>query len=298
MTPGVTVDRVVAFDSGEERGMGMVRDGRIHPLTKYAHPEFADQITDLFYRDWANDQVDWRTGSGGPRLAEATLLAPIRASAKIMCQVVNYAEHGKEASIAPPSRPFFFLCPGSSVIGANETILAHSQSAALDFEVELAVVIGRAGRNISREVALDHVGALMVANDVSYRDLQFNRGFEDLNLRFGRNWTHGKGLDGSCVLGPWLTMVGSRAEAARPRRLECFVNGELRQSASTDEMIFDVEELISAASQGMTLACGDVILTGTPAGVGLADQRFLAPNDVVRSCIEGLGYAENSVASV
>ena len=217
MTRGEAADRVVAFDSGEERGMGLVRDGRIHPLTKYLHAEFADQITDRFYRDWANDQVDWRTDGGGPGLAEVTLLAPVRASAKIMCQVVNYAEHGREASIAPPSRPFFFLCPGSSVIGANQSILAHSQSAAVDFEVELAVVIGRAGRNIPRETALDHVGALMVANDVSYRDLQFNRGFEDLNLRFGRNWTHGKGLDGSCVLGPWLTMVTFASRSCPPQ---------------------------------------------------------------------------------
>ena len=292
-------DRVAVFVADELRGVGVVRGENIFPLKRYSDKVHNEQLAvDRFFLDWDAAEVDWTTEDSSAPISGVTLQAPVRKSGKILCQVVNYAEHGEEASIAPPSRPFFFLRPQTSVLGPFHEIQAHHQSRAIDFEAEFAVVIGRTGRNIHVERSLDHVGALMVANDVSYRDLQFNRGHEDLNRRFGRNWTHGKGLDGSCALGPWLSIMRSPDDITRPRRIECRVNDELRQSATTEEMIFGVAQLISAASQGMTLECGDVILTGTPAGVGLADDRFLSPGDVVRTSIEGLGSLENTVQAV
>lgn len=228
----------------------------------------------------------------GLELADVTVLPPYLDDARIMCQVVNYVDHSAETEILPPSTPFFFTKPSTAVVGTGAPILLHAASEKADYEVELAVIIGRAGRNIGLESAMSHVAGYLIVNDVSYRDLQFNERAPELNKWFGRNWTKGKGLDGSCVLGPWITGT-EEIEDPYALRLQCLVNGAMRQNALAGEMLIRIPELIVEASLGTTLRPGDIISTGTPGGVGLSDGRFLCTGDEVVGRIDGLGMITN-----
>jgi len=227
-------------------------------------------------------------------IAAAPLVAPYVPGAKILCHVVNYAAHGAEAAVAPPEQPFFFLKPGSSVIGPRDHLVAHRWSTQMDYEVELAIVIGRPGRDIPAERAYEHVAGYTVLNDISYRDLQFNRAAPNLSTRYGQNWTQGKGLDASCPLGPWITLTDELAKPY-PLSIRAWVDGELRQDGTTVDQIFRVPELIEHISRGMTLQPGDVIATGTPAGSGIADGSYLKVGQTVRCEVEGLGVLLNEV---
>jgi 2-keto-4-pentenoate hydratase/2-oxohepta-3-ene-1,7-dioic acid hydratase in catechol pathway len=174
--------------------------------------------------------------------------------------------------------PLLFFKPPSAVIGPGAAILVPPQSQRVEHEAELAAVIGRRGRWISPEEALHHVFGYTVANDVTARDLQFR----------DSQWTRGKGFDTFCPLGPWIETDFDPADAL----ITCHVNGEMRQMASTRDMVFSVRQLIAFASSVMTLEPGDILLTGTPAGVGL-----LLPGDTVEVTIEGLGALSNPVAA-
>ena len=157
----------------------------------------------------------------------------------------------------------------------------------VDWEVELAVVIGRAGRNISRGAAVDHIFGYTVANDVTARDLQFLD---------GKQWYRGKSLDTFCPLGPWIVTADELADA-RGLRLTLRVNGVTKQDASTDELLFPVPEIVASASAGRTLLPGDVILTGTPAGVGFTrtPPEYLKDGDVVEAEIDRIGVLRNQI---
>jgi 2-keto-4-pentenoate hydratase/2-oxohepta-3-ene-1,7-dioic acid hydratase in catechol pathway len=209
-------------------------------------------------------------------LADVRLLAPVTPG-KIICVGRNYAEHAKEQHAEVPEIPLLFLKPPSAVIGPGATILLPPQTQQVEHEAELAVVIGQRGRWIQPGDAIDHVLGYTVGIDVTARDLQRRDG----------QWTRGKGFDTFCPLGPWIETEFDPADAM----ITCRVNEELRQMASTRDMIFTVRNLIAFASSIMTLEPGDVILTGTPAGVGL-----LTPGDVVTATIEGVGELSNPVA--
>lgn len=210
-------------------------------------------------------------------LQEVKLLAPVQPS-KIVCVGRNYAEHAREHDAEVPEVPLLFLKPPSAVIGPGETILLPPQSQQMEHEAELAVVIGQRGRWIPTEEALHYVLGYTIANDVTARDLQRRDG----------QWTRAKGFDTSCPLGPWIETDFDPADAL----ITCHVNGELRQMASTRDMVFNIRQLIAYASSVMTLEPGDLLLTGTPAGVGL-----LLPGDVVEITIAGLGTLRNPVAA-
>lgn len=227
-------------------------------------------------------------------LAEVELLPPVDAENKVLCQVVNYRAHGQEANIKPPAKPFFFYKPYSSLATDGSPLHEIGASEKLDFECELAMVIGRPAKNVPLDRAMDYVAAYTVMNDVSYRDLQFNEDAPSLNASFGRNWTKGKGLDGACVIGPWLTTAD---EVGDPYRLELttHVNGELAQAAQAGEMLLRLPQLVQEASVGATLHPGDVIATGTPAGVGLGTTRYLHAGDEVVCRVSGLGELRNRV---
>lgn len=229
-------------------------------------------------------------------LEDADLGAPYVPGAKILCHVVNYSEHGAEADIEPPARPFFFTKPPSSVVGPHDPIVRHRWSELMDYEVELAAVIGRPGRNIPAEQAHEHVAGYTVVDDVSYRDLQFNSDAPDLGKRYGQNWTQGKGLDGSCPIGPWITLA-DELDDPYPLGLRSWVDGELRQDATTEQQIFRVPALVEFASRGMTLWPGDVIATGTPAGSAIADGAYLRVGQTVRCEVDGLGALVNEVVA-
>jgi 2-keto-4-pentenoate hydratase/2-oxohepta-3-ene-1,7-dioic acid hydratase in catechol pathway len=204
------------------------------------------------------------------------LLAPVLPG-KIICVGRNYAEHAREHNAEIPELPLLFLKPPSAVIGPGDTILLPPQSQRVEHEGELAVVIGREGRWISPENAPDYIFGYTLGIDVTARDLQRKDG----------QWTRGKGFDTFCPLGPWIETAFDPSDAM----LTCHVNEEMRQMASTRDMLFTVRQIVAFISSVMTLLPGDVILTGTPAGVGP-----LLAGDEVRVTVEGIGTLRNRVA--
>jgi len=223
--------------------------------------------------------------------AGAKLLAPIpRPARNIVCVGLNYAEHASESRVTTgiPEVPVYFTKPPSTVIGPDAAIPWHGHvSRRIDWEVELVAVIGRRGRDITEDQALAFVFGYTVGNDITARDLQARH----------QQWYKGKGLDGFCPLGPWI-VTADEIPDPQALRLQLRVNGEPKQDARTDDMIFSVAKLISAWSQGMTLEPGDLLMTGTPSGVGFARKppEYLQPGDVVEAEIDAIGLLRNTVA--
>jgi len=212
-------------------------------------------------------------------LADVRLLSPILPS-KVVCVGRNYVEHAAEHNVELPKEPLLFLKPSTSVIGPGDSIRLPVQAKQVEHEAELAVVIGVAGaRRVSREHAMASVFGYTCGNDVTARDLQ----------RADGQWTRAKGFDSFCPLGPWIETE------LEPSVLEvrCEVNGEVRQLGHTKDMVFDVPTLVSYVSHVMTLLPGDVILTGTPAGV-----EPIVAGDTVDVRIEGVGTLTNRVVNL
>jgi 2-keto-4-pentenoate hydratase/2-oxohepta-3-ene-1,7-dioic acid hydratase in catechol pathway len=219
---------------------------------------------------------------GSPRLG-----APLAGVGKLVGIGLNYRDHAQEAGMAQPAEPVIFMKAATAIAGPNDPLPIPPDSRKTDWEVELAVVIGSPARRVSRQAALAHVAGYCVANDVSERAYQLER---------GGTWDKGKSFDGFAPLGPWLV---TRDEVADPQALPLWLelNGEPRQSGNTGSMIFGVAELVSYVSHVMTLLAGDVILTGTPAGVGMGCKppRYLLPGDRLRLGVEGLGEQRYAV---
>lgn len=227
-------------------------------------------------------------------LAGLQLLAPLpRPRRNVWCVGRNYHAHAQElqASVFKDSAantaswPIVFTKVPECVVGPHDEVQLPGEavSAQIDYEAELAVVIGTGGKNIARGDALRHVYGYTIVNDVTARDVQMRH----------QQWDMGKSFDTFCPMGPWIATADS-FDGTRTR-VRCWVNGELRQDGPTEHMIFDIPTLIETVSRGITLYPGDVIATGTPAGVGmgLTPPRFLQPGDVVRIEVEGLGRIEN-----
>ena len=230
-------------------------------------------------------------------LASVKLLSPILNPEKIFCAAVNYASHGKEQATKPPEAPYFFTKFRNAIAGPNDPIVLPRASKKVDWEVELAAVIGRRGKYIPRSEALEYVAGYTVANDVSYRDLLFHEALETKPDVQGLNWVKGKGLDGALPLGPWL-VTSDELKTPRGLGLSLSVNGVVKQDSNTSEMIFGVEDMVEYLSQGMTLEPGDIITTGTPAGVAaFSGGPYLKEGDVVQAEIEGIGALKNPVVA-
>jgi 2-keto-4-pentenoate hydratase/2-oxohepta-3-ene-1,7-dioic acid hydratase in catechol pathway len=240
--------------------------------------------------DRARRAVDSVTSTPGAvlRLSEVRILAPIPRPPKIMCIGVNYADHAAEAGRALPRWPSVFMKAPSAVVGPGEPIVRPPTTERLDYEVELAVVIGRTAKAVPREEAMAHVAGYTIMNDVSARDLQLGK---DGGIILGKNF------DTSAPLGPCLTLVDEITDPT-DLRLRTWVNGELRQDGTTHNLIFDIPALISFLTRQLTLEPGDVIATGTPAGVGLGmdPQVWLQPGDAIQMEIDGIGVLMNHVA--
>ena len=227
------------------------------------------------------------------RLSDVDLRAPLpRPRRNVWCVGRNYHAHAKELSASvfkdndanPESWPIVFTKVPECVVGPRaQVLLPVGVSAQIDYEAELGVVIGKTGKNIARGAAMDHVFGYTVINDVTARDVQMRH----------QQWDMGKSFDTFCPMGPWI--VTADAFDGTRTRVRCWVNGELRQDGPTENMIFDIPALIETISRGITLYPGDVIATGTPAGVGMGmtPPRYLATGDVVRVEVEGLGSIEN-----
>ena len=227
-------------------------------------------------------------------LRAVCLLAPIpRPRKNVMCLGLNYADHAAESLAAHgrplelPQHPVVFTKAVTSVTAHGADIVVDSTlTTQLDWEVELAVIIGRGGRRIPKEHALEHVFGYTVLNDLSARDLQFRH----------KQYFLGKSLDGACPMGPWIVTAD---EIPDPQQLDlcCRVNGEVKQASNTRHQIFSVAEVIAVLSRSMSLEPGDIIATGTPAGVGFArtPPEFLQPGDIVECEVSDIGTLRNRI---
>jgi 2-keto-4-pentenoate hydratase/2-oxohepta-3-ene-1,7-dioic acid hydratase in catechol pathway len=223
-------------------------------------------------------------------LKSVKLLAPIpRPEKNIFCIGKNYAEHAIEMGSAEdiPEHPMVFTKAPTTVVGHNAEVLSHSDiTNQLDYEGELAVVIGKQGSAISREDALEYVFGYTILNDITARDIQSKH----------KQFFLGKSLDTSCPIGPWI-VHHSAIEDPNNLNIQTYVNGELRQNSNTSNFIFDIQEIISVLSKGMTLEPGDIIATGTPAGVGkgFKPPKYLKGDDIIKIDIEKIGFLQNTI---
>jgi len=221
-----------------------------------------------------------------PIVAPGTRLSvPWHGLSKFVCIGLNYKDHAAEAKMALPTEPILFLKAGSALTGPNDPLVLPQGAARADWEVELGVVIGTRARCVSEDDALSHVAGYCVVNDVSERAFQLER---------GGTWDKGKGCDTFGPVGPWLVTAD---EVPDPQKLALWleVSGERMQDGTTADMVFGVAQIVSYVSRFMTLEPGDLIATGTPAGVGMGRQRFLQPGDTLRLGIAGLGEQSTTV---
>jgi acylpyruvate hydrolase len=220
-------------------------------------------------------------------MARISHLPPSAQPGKIICLGLNYRDHAKEFDSAPPSYPTLFARYASSLIGHGQPLVRPRVSNDLDYEGELVLILGRGGRHIAQENALDHVFGYSVFNDASIRDYQ---------LRTSQ-WTVGKNFDGTGAFGPWVVTADALPSGATGLMLETRLNGEVMQRASTSDMIFGVAQTIAIVSEGMTLDAGDVIVMGTPSGVGYGRKPpvYMKPGDVCEVSIERIATLRNTV---
>jgi acylpyruvate hydrolase len=220
-------------------------------------------------------------------LASVTLLPPISHPEKIVCIGLNYRDHSAESGFKQPDFPTVFGRFNSSLIGHDDAIIKPPQSEQLDYEGELVAIIGKAVRHVSEAKALDHVIGYSVFNDASIRDYQFK----------APQWTPGKNFDNTGAFGPCFVTADALPQGCAGLKLETRLNGQVVQSASISDMVFSVAKLVSILSSFMTLKPGDVIVTGTPSGVGLARKPplWMKPGDVVEVEIEKIGLLRNPI---
>jgi 2,4-didehydro-3-deoxy-L-rhamnonate hydrolase len=261
--------RLVSFDGG----FGQVVDDHVQPLAG----ELFDVLADPTLARADGDPIP---------LTEVTLLAPVPAPRKIICIGLNYRDHAAETGKPVPTEPLMFAKFATSLVGDGAVVDVPTIVEDLDWEAELAVVIGRGGRDIPVEDALDHVAGYACANDLSARVLQ----------RRGGQWTRGKAIDGFLPMGPWL-VTADEVPGPQSLAIGCTVNGEVVQDGTTAAMVFGVAELIAEITKTLTLEPGDIICTGTPPGVGAAmdPPRFLHDGDEVTVTIEGLGTLTTTI---
>lgn len=284
--------RFVALRLDGRSALGVVEAEEVRVLP----PEFGDLVSVAEGGPSARAGIESLLRSGTGRsvpFGQAELLSPIgRFRRNVLCTGWNYWEHFEEGrahrpDVERPLAPTFFTKSPDAVIGPRDPIAFDPDlSAKWDYEAELAVVIGTTGRSIPRERALDHVFGYTLANDVSTRDLQ---------RRHGGQWFKGKSIDGTCPLGP--VVVTPEEIDLGTARIQCLVNGETRQDARVAQMAFPLAELIAELSLGMTLHAGDVLLTGTPSGVGNARKPpvYLQEGDEVVVRLAGIGELRNRV---
>ncbi len=220
---------------------------------------------------------------------DISFLPPLARPSKIICVGLNYADHTKESNFAQPDYPTLFFRVATSLVGHGRPMVrpAVTDSEGLDFEGEIAAVIGKGGRHISPADALSHVAGYSLFNDGSVREYQFKT----------PQWTVGKNFDGTGAFGPDLVTADELPLGVKGLRLETVLNGQVVQSASTDEMVFDVASVISIVSQAITLEAGDVIVTGTPSGIGWArsPKLLMKAGDICEVRVEGIGILRNTI---
>lgn len=285
--------KLVTFEQAGRIGIGLLRDDQIIDLTALA-PDMVGLI-ELGEQGAARARAMAGVAVTFIPLTDVKLLAPIHEPRRnVMCVGKNYAEHTRESyeargeNVEAIDYPVIFTKTTTCINGPYDDIPYNATvSEKIDYEAELAVIIGRRVKNATREEAQAAVFGYTVLNDVTARDLQ------TLHKQFFK----GKSLDGSCPIGPWIVTADEIADPYA-LRITCRVNGELRQDSTAETMTFDIPTIIGHLSRGMTLLPGDIIATGTPSGVGFAMKPpvFLRPGDVVECAIEGIGAIRNRIA--
>jgi len=281
--------RFLTFRQGWQHGLAVSdADGTLHGALAH-EPGFPGPLAGLLALG------PEALGAAGRRLLECrtlseqdiTVLPPLPAPPKIICVGLNYLDHSREGGFEPPSFPTLFARFPTSLAGHRSPLVRPRVSKQLDYEGELVAVIGRGGRHIEKAAALEHVAGYSIFNDGSVRDYQMRT----------PQWTAGKNFDGTGGFGPWLVTADELPPGARGLKLRTRLAGQLVQSASTADLIFDVATLIALISEVLTFEPGDVLVTGTPAGVGAArkPKLFMKPGDVCEVEIERIGTLVNPV---
>jgi 2-keto-4-pentenoate hydratase/2-oxohepta-3-ene-1,7-dioic acid hydratase in catechol pathway len=299
--------KLVTYASAEGPRAGMVIGEQVLDVAK-ATGHAADQTMLGILADWAAAQGRLAKAAASPGGGQplTKLLAPILWPSAIYCAGANYADHAAEmarASGRTPEpdphtlglKPWHFLkAPRSTLAASGDTVRITGLSKTMDWEVELAAVIGRAAKNVPLASALDYVAGYTIANDLSARDMGRRPHVPD-TAPFKFDWVGHKNFDGSCPLGPWIVPAHDIPDPQK-LGLKLWVNDVIKQDSNTGQMIFTLAEQIEHLSSRITLQPGDVILTGTPAGVGAARPEFLKPGDVVKLWIENIGTLSNTMA--
>ena len=253
-------------------------------------PKYPGSIPDLVVRGGDALASAARSLAGGPALEGGRIeyLPPFPTPPKIICLGLNYADHAAEGGFKPPSYPTIFARFASSLVGHGAPLIRPRVSTQFDYEGELVAVVGRGGRHISREAALDHICGYSIFNDASVRDFQMKT----------PQWTVGKNFDGTGAFGPAFVTADELPRGAAGLSLQTRLNGKIMQSASTTQMIFDVVTTVALITEALTLEAGDVLVMGTPSGIGMArtPQIFMKAGDVCEIEIEGLGILRNPIA--
>ena len=282
--------RLTNFERGGHSRPGVVIDGFIFEIPH------ASSVQEIITQGTLEQAAGMNTRqSKGIEISRVKLRAPILSPDKILLAAVNYKAHGADQKATPPEEPYFFTKFKSCIIGNEDPIIIPRNSGKVDWEAELAVVIGKKCKYVKRKEAMQYVAGYTIANDISYRDLQLPEKAPGSTNNLGPNWVKGKALDSAFPLGPWLV---TSDDVADPQRLSISltVNGVERQAASTEDMVHPVAELIEYLSDGITLLPGDIISTGTPAGVAAFTKApYLKDGDIVRATIQGIGTLTNPV---
>jgi 2-keto-4-pentenoate hydratase/2-oxohepta-3-ene-1,7-dioic acid hydratase in catechol pathway len=300
--------KLVSFESGDGPRAGMMVDDRVSDIAALTgKPEYESILGVL--ADWPAAEGRLRraadtAAAGGMPLAQVKLLAPIPKPGVIYCAGSNYADHALEMSklhnrpVEPDPhtlglKPWHFIKVSHAVAAPDDVIDITAASKTMDWEVELAAVIGRPAKNVSIERALDYVAGYTIANDLSARDMG-NREKITVGSPFKADWVSHKSFDGSCPMGPWIVPA---SDIGDPHNLgmKLWVNDVIKQDSSSGQMIFNTNEQIAQLSSRITLHPGDVIMTGTPAGVGAARKEFLKAGDTVKLWIEKIGELTNKM---
>jgi 2-keto-4-pentenoate hydratase/2-oxohepta-3-ene-1,7-dioic acid hydratase in catechol pathway len=286
--------KIASFSHNGREGCGIVSGDHIVPLAQPDMLEFLKGGKESL-KD-ARRLAESGDAYGAVAIRDVKLLAPIPHPVRnVFCVGRNYKLHIEEGARANstevkfPPVPEFFTKQTNTVTGPDTEVLLHPVTQKLDYEVELAIVIGRGGKDISRDAAKNHIFGFTIVNDVTARDLQRAHG----------QWFKGKSLDTTCPMGPWI-VTADEFDLNAEHRIWLKVNGETRQDSVVSDMLFDCYDIVSHLSQGLTLEPGDVIATGTPSGVGLGmqPQVWLKAGDVLEAGIDGIGSLSNTVRAV
>lgn len=280
--------KLASFRFNEKVFIGAVIGEQVVNLTAAGYPSSMREFLDAGPELWQKARTLVATGSV-PLIerSELTFLAPVTNPSKVVAIGLNYKDHAKEQGVALPGVPLIFAKFPSALTGPYDDLTWDTGlTSQVDYEVELGVVIGKTARRVSEENALEYVFGYTVINDVSARDLQFS----------DKQWVRAKSLDTFCPAGPWI-VTGDEIPDPHHLSVRCLVNGQVMQSSNTEQLIFDVRQLVAYLSQSFTLEPGDMIATGTPGGVGVFRNPpvFLQDGDVVVTEIESIGQLRNVV---